>query len=137
MDTDLTKRRGLLTTGLTEFQHAALVYRLAVLIHTMTTTFQVQLPGLDLSEFLAQTSISQQSLGVDLLTSQMSCLAGIGKSLFSFYFMRQLAKEGGQTIVWEQKDADDGRVQISDKGVFCGLKESFKEVLRQKNTWYA
>ena len=67
----------------------------------------------------------------------MSSLAGIGKSLFSFYFMWQLAKMGGQTIVWEKKNANYGRVLISDKGVFGGSKESFKVELRQENTWYA
>ena len=42
---------------------------------------------------------------------------------------------GGQTIVWERKDADDARVLISDNGVFGGSQESFKEELRNKDTW--
>ena len=88
-----------------------------------------------MSKDLAQISISQAILCVDLLTSQMSHLAGIGKSLFSFYFMWRLAKMGGQTIVWERKGAEKGRYLISPNGVFGGSMEDFSDVLANMDTW--
>lgn len=65
----------------------------------------------------------------------MSCLAGIGKSLFIFYFMWRLAQVGGQTIVWERRSAEVDRYLISPAGVFGGSMGDFSDVLANKDTW--
>lgn len=62
---------------------------------------------------------------------------GIGKSLFSFYLMWRLARLGGQTIIWERRDAAKKRVMFSPQGVFAGSEDSFDTELEDEKTWWA
>ena len=49
--------------------------------------------------------------------------------------MWRLAKLGGQTFVWERKNADDDKVLMSYGGSFRGSMEDFKSELQNKDTW--
>ena len=62
-------------------------------------------------------------------------VAGIGKSLFVYYFMWHLARRGEQTVVWERKDAGDDRVMFSGGQAFAGSMDCFKSELEEATTW--
>ena len=60
--------------------------------------------------------------------------AGIGKSLFLYFFMWQLARSG-MTVIWDRRDMMP--VMFSSQGVIKGPLDAFESQLDDPETWCA
>ena len=66
-------------------------------------------------------------------TNQFHCGTGIGKSLFLYFLMWQLARSG-RTIVWDRLLALSV-LMFSPEGVLAGDRKDFKQQLADPQTW--
>ena len=68
-----------------------------------------------------------------LRSSHRQAFAGIGKSLFLYYLMWKLAREG-KKVVWDRLHSTP--VMFSKPGVFEGPLEAFYGDLKDPETWW-